>query len=100
MFTTHLYESYKQTASLDTDAIFEKTANFCHFIQINKGPLLILQMTISYAEDNYIISHAVRTCIFGVIIGMELDLPQHRLVDLAIACLLHPIGLLHLPDFL
>ncbi|MGP1455062.1 MAG: HD-GYP domain-containing protein [Treponema sp.] len=100
MFTARLYESYRQTASLDTDSIFEKTANFCNFIQINKQPLLILQTAILHSEDNYVVSHSVRTCIFGVIIGMELDLPQHRLVDLAIACLLHPIGLLHLPDVL
>ncbi len=48
-------------------------------------------------ERNYIVVHSVKTTILGLAIGITLKLPQHRLIDLGTASLLHEIGMIRLP---
>ena len=48
-------------------------------------------------DENYLFSHMARATIVAMNIGTYLKLPNHRLIELGIATLLHDIGMLTLP---
>ncbi len=97
-YTTEVYKKYKAKQTMNAIAVVEKMKYFCTFIRKNKQQLLILQSMMPYSESNYIVSHAVRSTIFSVIIGIQLDLKQYQLFELATAAMLHEIGLTQLPE--
>lgn len=49
-------------------------------------------------DKNYVAAHSVRSTIVAVIIGSYLKLPNHRLIELGVAALLHEVGMLKLPS--
>ncbi|MCL1991925.1 MAG: HD domain-containing protein [Spirochaetes bacterium] len=46
----------------------------------------------------HIISHSVRTAIIAIVIGNQLKLANHKLIELGISALLHELGMLLLPS--
>jgi HD-GYP domain-containing protein (c-di-GMP phosphodiesterase class II) len=48
-------------------------------------------------DKNYLTTHAINTTIISIIIGSYLKLPNHRLIELGVAALLHEVGMLKLP---
>lgn len=97
-FATEVYEIYKTKQVLKSAVVIEKMKQFCLFVRRHKTPLLILQAMMPYADSNYIISHIVRSTVFSVVIGIQMDLKPYQLFELATACLLHEIGLTQLPE--
>ena len=49
------------------------------------------------SPTNYLVMHSLRSSIFAIIIGLQLKMPPHRLIELGAACLLHEIGMFRLP---
>jgi HD-GYP domain-containing protein (c-di-GMP phosphodiesterase class II) len=49
-------------------------------------------------NEEYLISHTVYSTIIAIIIGTYLKLPNHRLIELGIAALVHEIGMIKLPS--
>jgi HD-GYP domain-containing protein (c-di-GMP phosphodiesterase class II) len=49
-------------------------------------------------KKNYLASHAVKSAILSITIGTYIKLPQHRLIELGVAALLHEIGMNALPS--
>jgi HD-GYP domain-containing protein (c-di-GMP phosphodiesterase class II) len=47
--------------------------------------------------EDYLVSHAVKSTIIAIIIGSHLKLPNHRLIELGVAALLHEAGMIMLP---
>jgi HD-GYP domain-containing protein (c-di-GMP phosphodiesterase class II) len=76
--------------------VAEKIKGVCDVIKEDRRFLLRVQKT-AEPGDNYLASHAVRSTIISIIIGAYLKLPNHRLIDLGVAALLHEIGMLKLP---
>jgi HD-GYP domain-containing protein (c-di-GMP phosphodiesterase class II) len=55
------------------------------------------QVVESDANENYHISHSVRSSIIALIIGIYLKLPKHRLIEVGVAALVRDISILKLP---
>jgi len=84
--------------SLDFKPIAEKVKTACDIIREDRRFLLRVQKnTLSNPLDNYLASHAVKSTIISIIIGFHLKLPNHRLIELGVAALLHEIGMIKLP---
>ena len=83
---------------LDFKPIAEKVKTACDIIREDRRFLLRVQKnTLSNPNDNYMASHAVKSTIISIIIGFYLKLPNHRLIELGVAALLHEIGMIKLP---
>ena len=83
---------------LSFNAVAEKIKTACDIIKEDRRYLLRVQKnTLSSPNDNYLSSHAVKSTIISLIIGMYLKLPTHRLIELGVASLLHEIGMIKLP---
>ena len=83
---------------LDFKSVAEKIKSACDIIREDRRFLLRVQKnTLSSPTDNYLASHAVKSTIISIIIGTYLKLPNHRLIELGVAALLHEIGMIKLP---
>jgi HD-GYP domain-containing protein (c-di-GMP phosphodiesterase class II) len=76
--------------------VAEKIKGVCDVIKQDRRFLLRAQKNLEPGE-NYLASHAVRSTIISIIIGTYLKLPNHRLIELGVAALLHEIGMVKLP---
>ncbi|MGI5090790.1 HD-GYP domain-containing protein [Treponema sp. OMZ 305] len=97
-FTDEVYGAYRNRQALDTENVTAKMKEFCTFVQENRQAVLILQSIMPYNVDNFLVTHSIRSAVFAIIVGMELKMQNHQLVELAIAALLHEIGLIHIAE--
>jgi HD-GYP domain-containing protein (c-di-GMP phosphodiesterase class II) len=59
--------------------------------------LLRVLKNVENAQEDYLISHAVKSSIIAIIIGFYIKLPPHRLIELGVAAIFHEIGMIKLP---
>ena len=52
------------------------------------------------ARDNYTLGHSARVARLSILIGQQLGLTAEKLKELEIACFLHDIGKIHVPDLI
>jgi len=94
--TLFVHAAIKNELSFKTVA--EKIKTACDIIKEDRRYLLRVQKNnLSSPNDNYLSSHAVKSTIISLIIGLYLKLPAHRLIELGVAALLHEIGMIKLP---
>jgi HD-GYP domain-containing protein (c-di-GMP phosphodiesterase class II) len=83
---------------LDFKSVAEKIKAACEIVREDRRYLLRVQKNaFSGPDENYLASHAVKSTIIAIIIGSYLKLPNHRLIELGVAALLHEIGMIKLP---
>lgn len=97
-FTTEVYENYRNKQSLDTEKVIAKMKELCTFVRENRQAVLILQSIMPYNVDNFLVTHSLRSAVFAIVVGMELKMQNHQLVELATAALMHEIGLVHISE--
>jgi HD-GYP domain-containing protein (c-di-GMP phosphodiesterase class II) len=86
---------------LDLDVVTEKIKSMVEYIKENRRFLMRIIKNIEPAPGkSYLASHSVRSTILAIIIGTYLKLPQHKLIDLGVAALVHEVGMLKLPSHL
>jgi HD-GYP domain-containing protein (c-di-GMP phosphodiesterase class II) len=100
-FQKYVEKLFTQVAiknELDFKSVAEKVKAACDMVREDRRFLMRVQKNTEPGEDqNYLVSHTVRSTIIAIIIGSYLKLPAHRLIELGVAALLHEIGMLKLP---
>ena len=97
-FAGEVYGNYRNNQSLDTEKVVAEMKELCTFVQGNRQAVLILQSLMPYNVDNFLVTHSLRAAVFAIVVGMELKMQNHQLVELATAALLHEIGLIHISE--
>ncbi|MCL2244699.1 MAG: HD domain-containing protein [Treponema sp.] len=84
---------------LDFADVTKKIRDMLEYIKEDRRFLMRVIKTVEHAPGkNYLASHSVRSAILAIIIGTYLKLPNHRLIELGTAALLHEVGMLKLPS--
>ncbi|MCL2185909.1 MAG: HD-GYP domain-containing protein [Treponema sp.] len=84
---------------LEFKEVTEKIRDTIEYIKEDRRFLMRVLKNIEAAEDkNYLAIHSVRSTIIAIIIGTYIKLPNHRLIDLGVAALMHEAGMLKLPQ--
>ena len=96
-FVAKVYSLYASRQHLDTENIFEKAKEFCEFVKNNKHKIIEIPKSTFEGLEPDLILHVVVTAIYAVIIGVQLKMPENRLVELTVAAILHKIGFLRIP---
>lgn len=91
-----LYTRFVTKTELDYKELSERMKGLCQVISENKRFLLRAQ-SIAPQHKNYLVSHAVRTSVYAIVLGTTLKLPQFKLIELGTAAALHEIGMVRLP---
>ena len=98
-FVENLFVRANVSDELDYKVVTEKIKDMVEYIKEDRRFLMRTLKNIEPAPDkNYLASHSVRSTILAIIIGTYLKLPNHRLMELGVAALLHEVGMLKLPS--
>jgi HD-GYP domain-containing protein (c-di-GMP phosphodiesterase class II) len=100
-FQKYTEELFFQGTALDMlnyESVATRIVPVCNTVKKDYSYLLRLNKnTVLDQQKNYLSSHAVNSTIISLIIGQQLKLPNHRLIELGAAALLHEIGMIQLP---
>jgi HD-GYP domain-containing protein (c-di-GMP phosphodiesterase class II) len=98
-YTRNVFTKAGQNGKLPYQEIAEKVREAVEELKANRRFLLqIQQETTQHPTAAYLELHAVRSMILAIVVGTQLKLPSHRLIDLGIAALVHEIGMIKLPS--
>ncbi|MDR0444353.1 MAG: HD-GYP domain-containing protein [Treponema sp.] len=98
-FVEKLFLKLTISDELDFKVVNEQVRVMVEFIREDRRFLMRVLKNMEAAPDkNYVASHSVRSTILAVIIGTYLKLPNHRMIELGVAALLHEVGMLKLPS--
>lgn len=98
LFATELYNTYRITQELEVNMVIRKMEKLRIFVEENRQTILILQSLRPYSSDDFLVHHSLRSAIFALVIGMQLKMSHFQLTELAAACLMHEIGLIHISE--
>jgi HD-GYP domain-containing protein (c-di-GMP phosphodiesterase class II) len=85
--------------TLNFNSVTERIKLICEILKGDRRFLLRIERNTSpEGKRNYLVSHATKSTIISLIIGLYLKLPNHRLIELGIAALLHEVGMLKIPS--
>lgn len=92
-----LFTHYATHKEIDQDDLFDCVKDLCVFVKDNKRFLLKLISTNEFSDKNFLISHSLKTTILAICIALQLHTPLSKMVELAVTCILHEIGMLQIP---
>jgi HD-GYP domain-containing protein (c-di-GMP phosphodiesterase class II) len=98
-FTTYmesLYTRFVTKTELDYKGLVERMKGLCQVIAEDKRFLLRAQ-SLAPQHSNYLVSHAVRSAVYSIVLGTAIKLPPFKLIELGAAAALHEIGMVRLP---
>lgn len=72
----------------------------CQFIQDYRRYVLRINPSQPVGNKNFIIHHSMRSTVLAISIGLQLHMPEDKLVELSVACMIHEIGMIRLPPYL
>jgi len=98
-YIKNLYTLLPVKNELDFNVVAEQLKPVCDYVRDNRRYLMRTQwLTEPVHEENQMISHTARSTIIAIIIGITLKLQNYRLIELAVAALLHEVGMIKLPQ--
>lgn len=95
IFYKYKLDSYKLSQRLIWQ-IFDLADDLIEEIIFNKT--LLYKMLEYKSSEDYLYQHCINTAILSISLGNSLELGNHMLRELAVAALLHDIGMLQVPD--
>ncbi len=95
-----VYTRFATHGDFNKDELFDTVKELCVFVKENRRYVLRISPSIETRSKNYLVSHAMRSTIFAIVIGLKLHLNFTQLQELGVSCILHEIGMLRLPSYL
>jgi HD-GYP domain-containing protein (c-di-GMP phosphodiesterase class II) len=96
-YTRNIFAKAGQNGKLPYHEIAEKVREAVEELKTSRRFLLQIQQETKLHPAAYLELHAVRSMILSIVVGMQLKLPSHRLIELGIAALVHEVGMIKLP---
>lgn len=95
-YTDTMFREYIKNGRINLNQITEKLKDIINEVK-HENRFILRVVSFRDQGKDYLVTHSVKTTILALAIGEKLKLPQHKLVELGLSCLLHEIGLLKLP---
>ena len=97
-YTESLFHDLLERNVLDYHSVSRKIKTAGEYVHKDRRYLMQAKQIVKPGvNENYHVSHLVRTSIIAMIIATHLKLPNHKLIEVGIAALLCDIGVLKLP---
>ena len=97
-YTQKVFTRYVTHKEMKIGELSESIKLLINFVRNNKNYLLRIQPTEEHKLDkNFLTSHCLRSTIISIVIALQINMPQEKMVDLGIAALIHEIGQIKLP---
>jgi HD-GYP domain-containing protein (c-di-GMP phosphodiesterase class II) len=99
LYVENIFVRAAVSNDLEFKSVTEKIKDIVEYIKEDRRFLMrVLKTKEPAPEKNYLATHSVRSTILSIIIGSYLKLPNHRLIELGVAALVHEAGMLKLPS--
>jgi len=95
-YVESVYTRFVTKTEIDYRELIERSRGLYEAAGEDRRFLLRAQALVPQ-HKNYLVSHAVRSAVYSVILGGELKLAPFRLIELVAAAILHEIGMVRLP---
>ncbi len=96
-YINNVYTTFVTHKSLPYEEIYSHMQNLCEFIKDNRTYVMRVQPSQAMQDKVFLVSHAMRSTVIAINIGIQLNMPDDKLIELAVACLLHEVGMIKLP---
>jgi len=97
-YTKTLFTTIYIKNELNLDRMVDYLKPVVSYVRKDYRFIMMIQKEAAPVDDNsYIVAHSARTAIIAIIIGNQLKLPAHKLIELGISAILHELGMLELP---
>ncbi|GAB1481490.1 HD-GYP domain-containing protein [Treponema sp.] len=96
-FVESLFLRFATKNEISANDVADRIKELCETVKEDRRFLLRVQEVSVSNDENYLAAHTVKSTIIAVVLGSYLKLPNHRLIELGTAALLHEIGMLKLP---
>lgn len=96
-YANKVYMFYATNKEFNNQEINTEIIKFCDFIKTNRNYVLRIISDPTMNNKNFLINHCIRSTVVAVTIGLQLKMPEEKLVELGVACFLHEIGMILLP---
>jgi HD-GYP domain-containing protein (c-di-GMP phosphodiesterase class II) len=95
-YVESLFTRFVTKTEIDYRELMERMRGLYEVSSENRRYLLRAQSLVPQ-HKNYLVSHAVRSAVYSIILGSSLKLAPFRLIELGAAAVLHEIGMVRLP---
>lgn len=92
-----IFTDFTLKKQIDSHTVLDKAKEICEYVKESKKFILLLEMDKYSNTKDFLTLHSLRSTIYAIIIGMQIKMPTHKLIELAAACILHEIGMVRLP---
>ena len=98
-YVKNLYTLLPVKNELDFNTVAEQLKPICDYVREHRRFLLRTKwLTEPVQEENQMVSHATRSTVIAIIIAATLKLQNYRIIEVAVAALLHEVGMIKLPQ--
>lgn len=91
-----IFTTYVTQKKINAEELNETVKELCVFITENRRYVLRIIPSLQLRNKNFLVSHTMRSTVLAVTIGLQLRMPQPKLIELGVASVLHEIGMLRL----
>lgn len=92
-----VYNGYVSDKALNKAEIMNTADSLCEFVKNNRRDVLRITSSMEIDNKHFLISHCMRSTVIAITIGLQLKLPQDKMMELATASIMHEIGMILLP---
>lgn len=96
-FTEGLFTDFINRSILPAKGVSDMIKKVIDVVREQKNYILRLS-EMDLPDKTFLVVQSVRTTLIGIALGMFAKLPNHKLIDLGMTCLLHEIGMVKLPQ--
>ena len=91
------YTRFATHKTLNIKDLSDAVRDFCNFLRDYKKFILRITPKVNENDKNFIVSHSLRSTMFALTIGIQLNMPMSNLIELGVASIVHEIGQIRLP---
>ena len=96
-YINYVYTHYATHKVISQPELNGKVLELCNFVRETKKFILRISPSFEARNKNFLISHSMRTTVLANVIGMQLNMPYEKLIELGVASVLHEIGQIRIP---
>lgn len=98
VFAKKVLNRFKDDNILNISIITEEVKKAITILRNDENYMLRFQELNQETTKDYNVNHSVRSMILALAIGEKLKMPNHKLIELGIATMLHEVGMLQIPS--
>lgn len=96
-YIKYVYTHYATHSQVNRKELFNIMDLLCSFVKEHRRHLLRIEMNRAGRKKDFLVVHSLRSTIIAIMIAYQLEVDEPSIRSLAVACVLHEIGMIRIP---